>query len=152
MGYNGGASSGGSDNGFYFAMNASKSLIWTAFSAAHATSGWSVYWFIQGYNNNSYFTVRTITKEFDSILGTNVDRAYYMQSSATSVSIQDGFSSQTSGLSSTASLPTTNLQFSFEQAFTGNKSVWHIKSVLTGSYCSYGLSLSVTPVAFFLKR
>jgi hypothetical protein len=153
MGYNAAGGAGaGSDNGSFFALDLSRSLVWTEFSASYATSGWSVFWYIQLYNNGGYFTIRTISNEFDAIVGGNVDKAYYIASGASSISIQEGFSSSDGITSGSSSIPSSNLQFTFEQAFEGNSNVWYIKSTNSGKYFSYGLTLSDTPVAFFLKR
>lgn len=151
MGYNA-VEGAESDNGFFFALDASKSLVWTQFSASYALSGWSVYWFIQPYNNGSYYTVRTISNEFDAILGGNVDKAYYITGSTSNISIQEGFTSSDGIVSGSISTPSTNLQFTFEPAISGNNNVWFIRAVGSGKYFSYGLALSDAPVAFFLKR
>lgn len=151
MGYNASKSDGASDNGFFFALNLSRTFVWTAYSSILQTSGWSVLWYLQSYNNGAYFTVRTILREFDVVLGANAEKAYYIISNTNKVTIQEGFSTQ--GASKLESgIPTTNLQFVFQRAIASSNSVWFIKSVSTGLYLTYGTTLTATPVPFLLKR
>jgi hypothetical protein len=106
-------------------------------------------WWVQGYNNNSYFTIRTIINELDPILGSNAEKAYYFVVNNGALTLQDGFSS--SGTQSGLQIPTSNLQWSIKQAFPSNTFVYTIQYASTSKYVSYGLPLVDNPVYFYFQ-
>jgi hypothetical protein len=149
MGWGGGASATGTFTNFAFMMNLStKALEWRSFSESMSSS-WSLYWWVQGYNNNSYFTIRTIINELDPILGTNAEKAYYFVISNGALTLQDGFSS--SGTQNGLQIPSPSLQWSIKQAFSTNTFVYTIQYLSTSQYISYGLNLVTTPVYFYFR-
>ena len=119
-----------------------------AFSESMSSS-WSVLWWVQGYSNNSYFTIRTIVTENDPVVGTASEKAYYFYVNNGSLALQDGFSS--SGTSNGLQVPTANLQWSIKQAFATNTYVYTIQFASTGKYLSYGLNLVDQPVYFYFR-
>ncbi len=149
MGWGGGASASGTFSNFAFMMNlSSKSLQWGAFSDSMASS-WSLLWWVQGYSNNSYFTIRTIINELDPILGVNAEKAYYFIAVNGVLTLQDGFSS--SGTQNGLQIPSSNLQWSIKQAFASNSFVYTIQSPSDNKYLSYGLNLVDSPVYFYFR-
>jgi len=149
MGWGGGASGVGTFTNFAFVMNLqSKALSWSAFSQSMSSS-WSLLWWVQGYSNNSYFTIRSIVTENDPVLGSAIEKAYYFTVANGALTLQDGFSS--SGTTGGLQIPTANLQFNIKQAFAGNTFVYTIQFGTTNQYLTYGLGLSAQPVYFYFQ-
>jgi len=147
MGWSGGSSATGTFTNFAFVMNLqSFALSWSAFSESMASS-YAILWWIQGYSNNTYFTIRTIVTVNDPVLGSATEKAYYFIVSNGALTLQDGFSS--SGTSGGLQIPTENIQWNIKQTFIGNTNVYTIQYGKTNQYLSYGLNLVSNPVYFY---
>jgi len=149
MGWSSGASAAGNYTDYLLAMSLqAHQLAWMEYFEEMSAS-WSILWYIQGYLNNTYFTIRTIVTEFDSIVGQNVERAYYAVASGTSLILQPGFTSQ--GIFNEAPVPTLNLQWVFHQAFENNTLVFTIQYDQSNLYLNYNLTLSERHEYFYLR-
>jgi hypothetical protein len=110
-------------------------------------SSYSILWRVQGYENNTYFTIHTLV-DIPQAGNCDVDsKAIYLKSQNTLIAVQDGFSAVAPG----SNVPSADLQFVIEKVFAGNNFVYYIKSRNDGLYLNYQLALTETPTPFYLN-